>query len=43
MGRGEEVSKVEEFMLRLVVLDKREERNFWVGLGLMFGEGKEEY
>lgn len=43
MGRGEEVSKVEEFMPRPAVPDKREERNLWVGLGPMFGEGKEEH
>ena len=30
-------------MLRPAVLDKSEEKNFGVGLGPMFGEGKEEH
>lgn len=42
-GGVKEVNKVEEFMLRPTVLDKSEERNLWVGLEPIFGEGKEEH
>lgn len=42
-GGVKEVNKVEEFMLRLAVLDKSEERTLRVGLGPIFGEGKEEH
>lgn len=43
MGRDEGCQQGRKVMLRPAVLGKSEERNFRVGLGPMFGEGKEEH